>query len=148
VTNRDIVETVARWQNELGGHLAVVGDLNVHAGSTEMEEWEATLRDDQAGHRKGPLLLADGHAQAHGAGVPHDTGPRPSTAGEHGAGAAAADHACAGGATGFGVAQAGSLPASVLISMYVHVPQMTKRRRKKVVSRLTKMEPAAKALLV
>jgi hypothetical protein len=43
VTNRDIIETVARWQNELGGHLTVVGDLNVHAGSTEMEEWEAAL---------------------------------------------------------------------------------------------------------
>ena len=43
VTNRDVIETVARWQNELGGHLTVVGDLNVHAGSTEMEEWEAAL---------------------------------------------------------------------------------------------------------
>jgi hypothetical protein len=33
-------------------------------------------------------------------------------------------------------------------NLHVHVPQMTKRRRKKVVSRLAKMGPAEKALLV
>jgi hypothetical protein len=37
----------------------VVGYLDVHAGSTEMEEWEAALGvRDQAGHRKSPSVPA------------------------------------------------------------------------------------------
>jgi hypothetical protein len=42
-------------------------------------------------------------------------------------------------------AQARSFP--LVSNLHVHVPQMTKRRRKNIVSRLAKMGPADRALL-
>jgi hypothetical protein len=56
---------MARGQRELGGHLTVVGDLNVHAGSTEMEEWGGHPRGNQTGHGEVALLLANGREKMH-----------------------------------------------------------------------------------
>ena len=146
VTNRDVIETVARWQNELGGHLTVLGDLNVHAGSTEMEEWEATLGVTRLDTGKAhSYWRLDTHRNTelecrttpdHILVPPARTvrgRPRPITR-------AQVEH------QDLGLHKQDHFP--LVSNLHVHVPQMTKRRRKKVVSRLTKMGPVEKALLV